>query len=133
MFKGNIKKYLPIIIILVAIGVAFGYQRQASALITSTLIGGQTLGVNGVCCNGVKLGFTSVSTLNPNILQGEALWIPLVSKTYDNDNQTSVGYCALGKLFPAVCLTIISECTVSEPIPVITLLGTGGTICALGL
>jgi len=136
MTNKNKERYISILIIFFGVLSAFGYYKYtvyAQGVSTATLIGGTTLGATGVCCDGIKLGFFSVKPQNIFILSGEALWTPGLSRTFDHYNQTSAGYCSLGKLLPAVCFTIASECTVSEPIPLITLLGTGGSSCALGL
>lgn len=139
MNKENIKKTAPLTIIVLAVILAFGYQKfpvfaqSSGGVSTATLIGGETKGITGACCNGLKLEFDSVKPSNIFILDGEALWTDGISQGFDHDNQTSSGYCALGKLRPALCFTIISECETSEYIPFITLLGTGGTTCSLGL
>lgn len=77
-------------------------------------IGGETQGVADLCCNGIVLDFDSVNPLSPYILDGEALWVPLLSSSYQNGNEFSSGYNVLGTLMPGLCITIESECYTPE-------------------
>ena len=88
-------------------------EAQISAY-TATTIGGQTNGVTDLCCNGVVLDFDSINPLNPFILNGEALFVPLLSGSYSNGNEFSSGYNTLGTVVPGICLTVESECYTPE-------------------
>lgn len=90
----------------------------------ATLIGGTTNGVSDVCCNGVVLDFDSVNQANPLILDGEALFDPVLSTSYDNGNEYSSGYNVLGNVMQWICITVESECYSSESILRIRNIGT---------
>lgn len=84
-------------------------QAQISAY-TAVAIGGETQGVTDLCCNGVILDFDSVNPLSPWILDGEALFVPGLSSSYENGNEFSSGYNVLGTVRPGICVTVESEC-----------------------
>ncbi len=93
---------------------------------TATLIGGTTNGVTNVCCNGVVLDFDSVNPLNLFILDGEALFDPILSTSYDHGNEFTSGYNVVGTIMPWTCITVESECYSVEVLPRIRTIGTGG-------
>jgi hypothetical protein len=104
---------------------------DAQSSFTATLIGGETNGVTDVCCNGVVLDFDSVNPLNLSILDGEALFDPVLSTSYDNGNEYSSGYNVLGNIMPWMCITVSSECESAEQIPRIRNIGTAGMMNAI--
>ena len=93
---------------------------------TALSIGGETEGVSDLCCNGIVLDFSSVSPASPWILDGEALWVPLLSASYSNGNEFTSGYNTLGTLMPGICITIESECYTPEYKITIRTIGTSG-------
>jgi hypothetical protein len=104
---------------------------DAQTSYTATLIGGETNGVSDVCCNGVVLDFDSINPLNLSILDGEALFDPILSSSYDNGNEYSSGYNVLGNIMPWMCITVSSECESAEQIPRIRNIGTAGMMNAI--
>lgn len=127
--KNSIQIILGAVLVAVFIFSSNNISAQSSSY-TATLIGGETGGVEEVCCNGVIVSFESVNTLNPNILDGEAIIIPGVSQIYDHGNEMSEGYCALGKVTPyGVCVTIESECYSVEIMTQVISVGTSAGTC----
>ena len=130
-----IKKYLPsITILLVSIvisgGILFYDRQEAEAQIPGVtfLIGGETMGVLKVCCNGTVLGFKQVEP-NPFILSGPALFIPGISDSNLHHTEFLPTFCTLGRLLPGPpvpCLDPGNECSPAEPYPVIWTIGTAG-------
>ncbi len=106
----------------------FSNTRTVHAItsIMATLIGGTTNGVSDICCNGVVLDFDSISPMNMSILDGEAIFVPIVSRSYDNGNEYSSGYNVIGNLMPGVCVQVEAECESVESMPVIRNIGTSG-------
>ncbi len=94
--------------------------------ITAVAIGGKTEGVSDLCCNGIILDFESIDSGNPWILDGEAIFVPISSQSYDHGNEFTEGYYTLGKLSTGICLTITSECESADVMPQIKVIGTGG-------
>jgi len=133
MFKNILKKVgAPVAIIALSLVFSYFYidhvKKAEAAVSLATLIGGRTLGVIDVCCNGIVLGFTSVQPLNPNILYGSALF-SVGSQSYDHGNEFSAGFCSLGSLIPNVCVDIESECESSSYMPQVNQIGTGASFC----
>jgi hypothetical protein len=129
------KEKLPIILslciiatfFLVAEKIYFNSQKvsaQSSGSSVALLIGGTTEGVSDFCCNGLVLEFDSVNPAIPLILDGEAIFVPGISDSYDNGNEYSEEYNTLGKLGPGVCVTPDSECESVEYMPEIQVIGT---------
>lgn len=135
--KKEINTSIQIILLSIFIFTAiliFDEHKKTEAQIsgyTGFLIGGTTEGIDEVCCNGVKLSFDSVSPMNQFILDGEALFTPIVSTSYREGNELTQGYCTLGVNFPGVCLTVSSECYTPEYIMTIRSIGTGGATCSM--
>ena len=90
----------------------------------ATLIGGETEGVSDVCCNGIILSFSSINSNNQNILDGDAMFVPKSSESYDNGNEFSEGYNTLGLLSQSICLDIAQECESGDIMPQIKVIGT---------
>lgn len=95
------------------------------------LIGGETKGISTssdmpLCCNGVKLEFSSIDSNNPYIVdEGEpVLWAFGTTGSYLNGNELTEDYNTLGRLTSGQCITIISECEATEDINVIKVVGT---------
>lgn len=99
---------------------------NAQLSILATLIGGTTDGVTDVCCNGVVLEFSSQNTLNTSILDGEALFVPVVSTSYSSGNEYSSDYATLGTIMPGLCFDVEDECYSVSSMPIIKTLGTSG-------
>lgn len=116
-----------------AVFIELGTERVEAQGILSTLLGGTTGGVRYVCCNGVVLNFNSINPGNPNILDGQALWVPGVTRSYDHTREFLPGFCTVGKLIPGACMTVSSGCSTPRPMPIIQEIGTGGALCKLGL
>ncbi len=117
--------YFVLILQYVLLFAPTAYAQSISGY-TATLIGGTTNGVTDVCCNGVVLDFDSVNPLNLAILDGEALFDPILSTSYDNGNEFSSGYNVVGSIMPWTCITVESECYSVEVIPRIRMIGTSG-------
>jgi hypothetical protein len=101
-------------------------KANAQTSFLATLIGGQTNGVSDLCCNGVVLDFDSVDSTNISILDGEALFVPGISSSYDHGNEYSSGYNTVGNLITGLCVTIESECESVDSMPIIISIGTSG-------
>jgi hypothetical protein len=106
-------------------GAAGGAEMMAS------LIGGKTLGPaeDQECCDGVILGFESVMPSNPHILNGNALWKPTATISYDYGNEFQPTACTLGLVSMGTCQTIESECESPKPMLVIRKIGTSPIGC----
>lgn len=93
---------------------------------TAVAIGGKTEGVSDdtTCCNGVVLKFSSVNPASPWILDGEAIFVPLISESYDHGNEYSEGYNVLGTVRPGLCFLPDDYCESFEYIHEIGVIGT---------
>ena len=100
------------------------YIKAQTLNFLAQIIGGQTEGVSGLCCNGVKLSFTSADPSHIFLLDGEALYTPVLTQSYQHGNEFTQGYNTIGKLMPGICLEISEDCAPGEPIPQILLIGT---------
>lgn len=99
---------------------------NAQSSFMATLIGGTTNGSTDICCNGIILDFDSQDQTNLYILDGEALFMPIFSRSYVEGNEQSSGYNVLGNLVPGLCLDVEAECESATQIPVIKSIGTSG-------
>lgn len=138
--KNFFKKYVVrnvafIAIALIAIVVVFTYAfiarnnvgAQASI---AQMIGGKTQGVQQVCCNGLILGFESVNSAQPLILDGEAIYMPGLSASFSYYLESASSSCSLGKLLGQVpCLDPGEECASSGSYPLIATVGTSAVGC----
>ncbi len=92
----------------------------------ATMIGGETEGVSSetTCCNGVVLEFSSDFPANQFILDGEALFVPGISTSYDYGNEYSEGYHTLGTVRQGLCFIPDDYCESVESILEIRVIGT---------
>ena len=124
--KNEIKKSIQILLLATLIAfVVFSEKNETDAASMATLIGGTTGGVSDLCCNGIIVEFDSNFPTNMNILDGEALIVPLISGLYDSGNEMTEGYNTLGKVTPfGICVTIESECYSVEMMTQVISVGT---------
>lgn len=109
---------------------SIGGGGGATSFLT-TLIGGETQGISSddipLCCNGIKLEFSSIDSSNMYIVDEgtPVLWDWVDTLSYQNGNEFTEGYYTVGLLARGQCITIESECEETEDIPVIKVIGTG--------
>lgn len=106
---------------------------QAQSLLSGFMvehIGGKTKGTGDtMCCNGIVLDFESQEPMNPWILDGEAIFTPGISESYEAYNEFDEGYCTIGKLFTFICLDPENECAGGSIMPGILTVGTSPSQC----
>jgi len=120
-----------VLALMVATGILFVDHRKSEALSTdliATLIGGHTEGIEDICCNALIISFTRIPLLSIYIVDGKVMYGPS-SKGYQNDNELSEGYCALGTLSTSFCLDPVQECESGELMKEVDLVGTSGLEC----
>jgi|GEM_PF-3073111 len=120
--------------IIVALGAVSSYalytRQKAEAAILPVLIGGVSLGVIDVCCNGLVLGYVPA---NPAVNPVAAMFVPGVSIPFSYYFQAVPTSCALGTAYapPVACLSVKNKCAGGLVYPTITTIGTSVAGCAL--